>query len=276
MHTLTKISRLILLAVLLTACANTTNRGTVGVERKQFMMFSERQVESMSLRSYMQTLQTAQKKNTLNNNQAVVERVRRISNRLIAQTPVFRADAASWKWEVNVETNDQVNAYCMPGGKIMVFTGLIDKLNASDDELAAVIGHEISHALREHGRERMSLAAVQSGGVAIIAALMSSSKNQTAAGAAVQAAAMGSQLFFALPNSRTQETEADRMGLELSARAGFDPNAAISLWEKMGKQGEKKPPEFLSTHPSDATRMSDLRRLIPSVMPLYEQAKQKS
>ena len=276
MNTLTKISRLILLAVLLTACANTTNRGTVGVERKQFMMFSERQVESMSLRSYMQTLQTAQKKNTLNNNQAVVERVRRISNRLIAQTPVFRADAASWKWEVNVETNDQVNAYCMPGGKIMVFTGLIDKLNATDDELAAVIGHEISHALREHGRERMSLAAVQSGGVAIIAALMSSSKNQTAAGAAVQAAAMGSQLFFALPNSRTQETEADRMGLELSARAGFDPNAAISLWEKMGKQGEKKPPEFLSTHPSDATRMSDLRRLIPSVMPLYEQAKQKS
>jgi len=276
MHTLSKFSRLIILVLLLSACATTTNRGSVGVERKQFMMFSERQVESMSLRSYLQTIQTAQKKNTLNNNPAVVERVRNISNRLIAQTPVFRNDASSWKWEVNVETNEQVNAYCMPGGKIMVFTGLIDKLMATDDELAAVIGHEISHALREHGRERMSLAAVQNGGVALIAALMSSSKNRTAAGATVQAAAMGSQLFFALPNSRTQEVEADRMGLELAARAGFDPNAAVSLWQKMGQQGDKKPPEFLSTHPSDERRMSDLRKLIPSVIPLYEQAKQKS
>jgi len=206
----------------------------------------------------------------------VVERVRKIANRLIEQTPVFRSDARQWKWEVNVETNEQVNAYCMPGGKIMVFTGLIDKLMVSDDELAAVMGHEMSHALREHGRERMSLAAAQSGGVAIIAALLSSSKNRAAANAGVQAAAMGSQLFFALPNSRTQEVEADRMGLELSARAGYDPNAAISLWQKMAQQSDKKPPEFLSTHPSDENRMNDLRRLIPTVMPLYQQAKSNS
>lgn len=266
----------LLLLCFLAACATTTKQGSVGVERKQFMMFSERQVESMSLRSYMQTLQTAQKKNTLNNDPAVVERVRKIANRLIEQTPVFRSDARQWKWEVNVETNEQVNAYCMPGGKIMVFTGLVDKLMVSDDELAAVMGHEMSHALREHGRERMSLAAAQSGGVAIIAALLSSSKNRAAANAGVQAAAMGSQLFFALPNSRTQEVEADRMGLELSARAGYDPNAAISLWQKMAQQSDKKPPEFLSTHPSDENRMNDLRRLIPTVMPLYQQAKSNS
>lgn len=266
----------LLLLCFLVACATTTKQGSVGVERKQFMMFSERQVESMSLRSYMQTLQTAQKKNTLNNDPAVVERVRKIANRLIEQTPLFRSDARQWKWEVNVETNEQVNAYCMPGGKIMVFTGLIDKLMVSDDELAAVMGHEMSHALREHGRERMSLAAAQSGGVAIIAALLSSSKNRAAANAGVQAAAMGSQLFFALPNSRTQEVEADRMGLELSARAGYDPNAAISLWQKMAQQSDKKPPEFLSTHPSDENRMNDLRRLIPTVMPLYQQAKSNS
>ena len=256
----------------LVGCATTTNKGSVGVERKQFMMLSSKQVESMSLASYSQTLKTANDKKTLNTDPAVLARVRAISDRLIKQTPVFRADAANWKWEVNVEKNDQVNAYCMPGGKIMVFTGLIDKLQATDDELAAVIGHEISHALREHGRERMSLAYAQQGGLALLAAVIGSKKN-AATGLALGGATMGTQLFFALPNSRTQETEADRMGLELAARAGYNPNAAISLWTKMAQSGGKKPAEFLSDHPSDKTRIDDLSKLIPTVMPLYEQAK---
>ncbi len=256
----------------LVGCATTTNKGAVGVERSQFMMLSSKQVDSMSLASYAQTLKTANDKKTLNTDPVALARVRAISERLIKQTPVFRADAASWKWEVNVEKNDQINAYCMPGGKIMVFTGLIDKLNATDDELAAVIGHEISHALREHGRERMSLAYAQQGGIALLAAVLGSKKNTTT-GVALGAATMGTQLFFALPNSRTQETEADRMGLELSARAGYNPNAAISLWTKMAQSGGKKPSEFLSDHPSDKTRIDDLSRLIPTVMPLYEQAK---
>lgn len=267
---------LLALFALLAGCASTTQQGTVGIQRKQLMMFSEKQVESMSLRSYVQTLQNAEKKNTLNNDPAVLQRVRRISQRLIAQSDVFRADAKAWKWEVNVETNEQVNAYCMPGGKIMVFTGLIDKLMLSDDELAAVLGHEISHALREHGRERMSLAAVQQGGVLLIAAMLSGSKNRAGANMGMQAAVMGSQLFFALPNSRTQETEADRMGLELAARAGFNPHAALTLWEKMAQQNSAKPPQFLSTHPSDETRTQEIRRLLPSVMPLYQQAKSAS
>ena len=263
---------LTVLSTLLNGCATTTNTGAVGVERKQFMMLSEKQVESMSLQSYNQSLKTANDKKTLNTDPVLVERIRGISNRLIAQTTVFRPDAKNWKWDVNVEKNDQVNAYCMPGGKIMVYSGLVEKLKATDDELAAVIGHEISHALREHGRERMSLAYAEKGGIALLAAVLGSTKN-TQTGVALGAATLGTQLFFALPNSRTQETEADRMGLELAARAGFNPNAAISLWTKMAQSGGKKPAEFLSDHPSDKTRIEDLSNLIPTVMPLYDQAK---
>ncbi len=263
---------LTVLSTLLNGCATTTNTGAVGVERKQFMMLSEKQVESMSLQSYNQSLKTANDKKTLNTDPVLVDRIRGISNRLIAQTTVFRPDAKNWKWDVNVEKNDQVNAYCMPGGKIMVYSGLVDKLKATDDELAAVIGHEISHALREHGRERMSLAYAEKGGIALLAAVLGSTKN-TQTGVALGAATLGTQLFFALPNSRTQETEADRMGLELAARAGFNPNAAISLWTKMAQSGGKKPAEFLSDHPSDKTRIEDLSNLIPTVMPLYDQAK---
>lgn len=259
----------------LTGCATTTNKGVAGVERKQFMMLSEQQVESMSLKSYMQTLKDADTKKVLNTDPAVLNRVRTISNNLIEQTPIYRPDAKNWKWEVNVEKNDQINAYCMPGGKIMVYSGLISKLNATDGELAAVIGHEISHALREHGRERMSLAAAQQTGLALLGILASTSKNTTAAGAGVQAAAMGTQLFFALPNSRTQETEADQMGLELAARAGYNPNEAVTLWTKMSKLGGNKPPAWLSDHPSDTARIADVQALVPRMMPLYEAAKKQ-
>jgi Zn-dependent protease with chaperone function len=261
-----------LTSIQLVGCATTTGKGAVGVERSQFMMLSSKQVDTMSLQSYSQSLKTASDKKTLNTDPETLARVRAISDRLIAQVPVYRADASSWKWEVNVETSDQVNAYCMPGGKIMVYTGLIEKIKTTDDELAAVIGHEIAHALREHGRERMSLAYAQQGGIALLAAVLGSKKN-TATGLALGGAAMGTQLFFSLPNSRTQETEADRMGLELAARAGFNPNAAVSLWTKMGQNGGKKPAEFFSSHPADKTRIDNLSKLIPTVMPLYEQAK---
>ncbi len=259
-------------ALQLSGCATTTKSGSVGVERKQFMMLSSRQVDSLSLQSYNQSLKAASQKNTLNNDPKTVTRVKNIADRLIAQTVIFRPDAKAWKWEVNVETSDQVNAYCMPGGKIMVYTGLIEKVKTTDDELAAVIGHEIAHALREHGRERMSLAYAQQGGIALLAAALGSRKN-TQTAVALGAATMGAQLFFALPNSRTQETEADRMGLELSARAGYNPAAAVTLWKKMGEVGGDKPAEFFSTHPSDKTRIADIESLLPTVMPLYEQTK---
>lgn len=266
----TALISLSLVAALLSGCATTTAPGVTGVERKQFMMLTESQVDSMAKESYLASLQEASKKKALNTNATQVKRVRDISQKLIQQVTHFRQDALSWQWEVNVEQNDQVNAYCMPGGKIMVYTGLIDKLKATDDELAAVIGHEIAHALREHGRERMSIAYAQQAGLLGLAVLAGSSKSQGAAAAGVQAAALGSSLFFALPNSREQEREADRIGLELAARAGYNPNAAVSLWQKMSQQSNGAPPEFLSTHPSNQNRINDLKAMIPAVMPLYQ------
>ena len=256
----------------LAGCASTTQDSVSGVKRSQLMLLPSNTVDSMSAQAYAETLKQAQSKKTLNANSAMLARVRGISNRLIAQVGVFRPDAANWKWEVNVEQNDQLNAYCMPGGKIMVLSGLVDKLKATDDELAAVIGHEIAHALREHGRERMSQAYVQQFGLQALAAFATG----TAGSVAVQAAGAGSQLFFALPNGREQEREADKMGLELAARAGFNPEAAVTLWQKMSAQSKSAPPEFFSTHPASENRIAELKALTPKVMPLYEAAKKKN
>jgi predicted Zn-dependent protease len=258
---------------LLSACATTTGDSVAGVNRSQLLILPASYVGDMSTQAYRQTLSAAQKKQTLNVDPAMLNRVRNISNRLIAQVGVFRADAVQWKWEVNVEKNDQLNAYCMPGGKIMVYSGLIEKLKATDDELAAVIGHEIAHALREHGRERMSQAYVQQFGIQAIAAVLTNGSSAAVGNASAQAASMGSQLFFALPNSREQERESDKIGLELAARAGYNPAAAISLWQKMEAQGGASQPEFLSTHPASANRIAELRELTPKVMPLYNAAK---
>lgn len=254
----------------LNSCATTTKDSVAGVNRSQFMLLPAASIDKMSSQAYAQTLGEAKKKNTLNADPAMVERVRGISNKLIAQVGVFRPDATKWAWEVNVEKNDQLNAYCMPGGKIMVLSGLVEKINATDDELAAVIGHEIAHALREHGRERMSQAYVQQFGLQALAAFVTKG---AAGGAIVQGAGMGSQLFFALPNGREQERESDRIGLELAARAGFNPDAAVTLWQKMSANNKGAPPEFLSTHPASENRIADLKALAPKVRPLYEAAK---
>lgn len=256
-------------ALQLSGCATTTKDSVSGVKRSQFMLLPSGSVDKMSAQAYSQTLKEAETKKTLNADKAQLERVRGISNRLISQVGVFRPDATKWNWEVNVEKNDQLNAYCMPGGKIMVYSGMMDKLQATDDELGAVIGHEIAHALREHGRERMSQAYVQQFGLQALASLVTGS----AGGAAVQAAGMGSQLFFALPNGREQEREADKMGLELAARAGYNPDAAVTLWQKMTANSKGAPPEFLSTHPASENRIADLKALTPKVRPLYEAAK---
>jgi len=262
-----------IIATQLSGCATTTKDSVAGVKRTQLMLLPASQVVGMSSQAYIQTLKEAEKKSALNTDKAQLARVRTISNRLIAQVGVFRPDAAQWKWEVNVEKNEQVNAYCMPGGKIMVLTGLIDKLQATDDELGAVIGHEIAHALREHGRERMSQAYMQQFGLQALAAVLTKGTSAVVGNASMQAASLGSQLFFALPNSRLQEREADKIGLELAARAGYNPDAAITLWQKMGAQGGSKPPEFLSTHPANENRIAELRALAPKVRPLYEAAK---
>lgn len=258
------------IALQLSGCATTTKDSVSGVKRSQFMLLPAASIDKMSAQAYTQTIKEAEGKKTLNADKAQLERVRTISNRLIAQVGVFRPDATKWAWEVNVEKNDQLNAYCMPGGKIMVLSGMMDKLKATDDELGAVIGHEIAHALREHGRERMSQAYVQQFGLQALAAFVTKG---AAGGAIMQGAGMGSQLFFALPNGREQEREADKMGLELAARAGYNPDAAVTLWEKMSAMNTGAPPEFFSTHPASTNRIADLKALTPKVRPLYEAAK---
>lgn len=267
-----KISLILLISSILTisSCATTTKDSVSGVNRSQFMVLPAGSIDQMSAQSYQETLDTAQTNKTLNTNKAMLNRVTRISNRLISQVAIFRPDAVKWNWQVNVEKNDALNAYCMPGGKIMVFSGLVEKINATDGELAAVIGHEIAHALREHGRERMSQAYVQQFGMQALLSLLG---NGTAAAIATEGTQLGTELFFSLPNSREQERESDRIGLELAARAGYNPNAAVTLWQKMAAQSQQAPPEFLSTHPANGNRINDLKALAPKVMPLYQAAK---
>lgn len=261
-------------ALLLAACqtVQTTRGGDIGVDRKQTMttLVSSQEVEQEANKQYAQVLAAASKKGLLNENPQQVQRVRAIAARLIAQVNVFRDDAPKWKWEVNVLTSKDINAWCMPGGKIAVYTGLIDRLKLSDDELAAVMGHEIAHALREHARERMGRqVATQTAttvGAIAIGVLTGVYIDPQTAGTFTQA-------MFVLPNSRENEQEADLIGIELAARAGYDPRAAITLWQKMAQAGGGGPPEWLSTHPSNETRLRELQNDVQKVMPLYEKAK---
>jgi predicted Zn-dependent protease len=255
---------------LLTGCqtVETTQAGAVGVDRDQRMMVSSEDVQASSTKQYAQMMAEAKKKGVLDRDAAQVQRVQAITKKLVSQVGAFRADAAKWPWEVHVVSLAEVNAWCMPGGKMAIYTGLIEKLQASDDEIAAVMGHEISHALREHARERISRQMGTQMAVGIAGALFGIGELGQGLGNMV------ADVTLNLPNSRTHEVEADRIGVELAARAGYDPRAAISLWEKMAKSsGGGQPPKWLSTHPSHEDRISDLRTYAAKVMPLYQAAK---
>ncbi|MEE4636189.1 M48 family metallopeptidase [Pseudomonas alliivorans] len=257
-------------ALLLGGCqaVNTTTGDSVGVERKQYMfsMLSTDEVNKMYAQSYQQTVGEASSKGVLDTTSSDAKRVNAIAKRLIAQAPKLRPDSAQWQWEVNLIKSDDLNANCGPGGKIIFFTGLIDTLKLTDDEIAAVMGHEIAHALREHGREAMSKAY----GVAMAkqgaGALLGLGQDTMAlADTAVN-------YSMTLPNSRSNENEADLLGLELAARAGYNPNAAITLWQKMTQNAGGSQPEFMSTHPASEHRIASLQAAIPKVMPLYQSA----
>lgn len=256
-------------AMTLVACGTTTQGGSVGVQRSQLLAVSAEDMNKGAQQEYAKVLQEAQKKGALNANPQHTQRVREIARRLIPQTAVFRPDATKWQWEVNVITSNDVNAWCMPGGKIAVYTNLIERLRITDDELAAVMGHEIAHALREHSRERASQMMASQMVVGIGAAVLG------VGSVGADLGNMVAQVTFNLPNSRTQETEADRIGVELAARAGYDPRAAITLWQKMAQLGGGGP-QFLSTHPSPASRQEDLDVYAKRVMPLYEEARKKT
>ena len=197
----------------------------------------------------------------------MLARVRAIGIRIRPQTAVFRPDAPGWNWELNVIQSDELNAFCMPGGKIMFYSGLIQQLELSDAEIAIVMGHEIAHALREHSREQMSQAIAAQTAIGVGAAIFGIGQG------AANAAATGYQALVATRFSRTDESEADQIGLELTARAGYDPRAGVTLWQKMmnANQGGR-PPELLSTHPSESNRVQQIEALLPTVMPLYTAA----
>ena len=257
-------------ACLLSACqaVNTTNPGAVGISRPQYMssMVSSAELNAEYAKSYHATLSRAAEEGKLDKTSATAKRVQTIARRIIPQTRVFRPDASGWPWEINVIKSNELNANCGPGGKIIFYSGLVDKLHLSDNEIAAVLGHEIAHALREHSREQLSKAY----GVNLASQLASA----FGLGGGVELANVGVKYLMELPNTRTDESEADLIGLELAARAGYNPNGAVSLWQKMGQVGGA-PPEFMSTHPSAANREAALRAAIPRVMPLYEAARRR-
>lgn len=252
---------------MLSACQTTTKGGAVGADRSQLLLVSSEQMNQMAAQSYKQLQADSTKKGVLNTDVALTQRVRAIAQHIAPQTGVFRTDAPAWKWEVNVINSDELNAFCMPGGKIMFYSGLITQLKLTDAEIAIVMGHEIAHALREHSREQVSQAMAAQTAIGLTSAVLGLGD------ASADIANAGYQALVATRFSRTDESEADRIGLELTARSGYDPRAGITLWQKMIQASKgNKPPEFLSTHPAEASRIKQIESLLPTVMPLYQAA----
>ncbi len=233
-------------------------------------LVSAEQIETAAGQQYRQLLQQAAAKRALapaGNLQLV--RLRTIAQRIIPQTFEWNARARSWNWEVNLIGSTQVNAFCMPGGKIAFFYGILEKLQLSDDEVAMIMGHEATHALREHARAQMSKRMLTQLGTGVVSSVLG------LGGIGDAVLRNGSQLLT-LQFSRSDETEADLVGLELAARAGYDPRAGVTLWQKMGRLSKSAPPPFLSTHPSGPTRIRDIEANIPKVDGLYTRAERPS
>src|SRR5262245_1235587 len=255
-----------LLAMTAAACA------TSPTGRRQLALVSEDSAIAASEEAYAMQIGELRKQGKIEpESSRVARRVEGITERLVAQAIEMRHETADWDWTMEViDDPDVVNAWCMAGGRMAGYTGLIQKLDPTDDELAQVLAHEISHALANHTAERMSVALATNVGVAL-AGVLSEDSQKTMSQAALAAA-----LAIQLPNSRAAESEADEIGIELAAKAGYNPNAAISLWQKMGKVEGGGPPQFLSTHPSPANRQERLAELAPQMMAYYEQARRNA
>jgi predicted Zn-dependent protease len=241
-------------------------REDVGRESRFTKLVSAEQVEAAAAQQYAQMMREAAQKGALAPaDHPQVQRLRSIANRIIPFSPPWNARAKQWRWEVNLIGSQQLNAFCMPGGKIAFFYGLLQQLQLSDDEVATIMGHEVAHALREHARERMGKNAATRLGAGLLSGVLG------LGGAGDALLNMGGQLLT-LNFSREDESEADIVGMDLAARAGHDPQAGISLWEKMMATARRAPPEFLSTHPSGPTRIRDIEEKLPKVLPLFERA----
>ena len=242
---------LILSSVLtITACA------TSPTGRSQLMLISPESAIVESQKAYISTMTELDQQQKLVTDPAMVRRVRTITGRLVTEAVAAHPSTKDWEWSVGIiDDPDTINAWCMAGGRMAIYTGIINKLSLTDDEMAQIMGHEIAHALANHTAERMSRALAINAGVAI-AAVATNNDQLTLTGAALAA-----KLALELPNSRTAETEADRIGIELAAKAGYAPEAAVSLWQKMAQLGGGGTPQFLSTHPAPGNRQQTLSEL---------------
>jgi Zn-dependent protease with chaperone function len=225
------------------------------------------EVEAAAAEEYVKLLADARAKGTLvGADNAQVKRLRAIAQRIIPLAPEWSDRARSWKWEVNLLDSKEVNAFCMPGGKIAFYSGILQELKLSDDEVAMVMGHEMAHALREHARERMGKSAATGIGASLLSQLLGlGDLGQTVT-------RYGAQLL-SLKFGREDESEADLVGMELAAKAGFNPRAAVTLWKKMDSNNKGAPPEWLSTHPSGSARIAQIEANLPQVLPFYERAR---
>lgn len=253
------------LAVIAAGCQNAPVTG-----RNQLMLVPESQAIEASTQAYAEVLAPIQQAGKLNDNAAMKARVDKITARLVAQAIQYRPETEAWDWQVAViDEPKTLNAWCMAGGKMAIYSGIITQLELSDDEIAQIMGHEIAHALAKHTTERMSTAMASQTALQIGAMLLGS--KGTGGAMALQAAAVATTVGVQLPNSRAQESEADRIGIELAAKAGYDPHAAPRLWGKMlqatGSRGQS---DFLSTHPQSEKRQAALAELIPQMMPYFD------
>jgi predicted Zn-dependent protease len=247
-----------LMCALLAACA------TSPTGRSQLMLVSEDSAIASSKQAYVATVDELNKAGKVQSQGDTKRRVDLITGRLITEAIKMRPETANWEWSVVlIDDPETVNAWCMAGGRMAIYTGLIEQVKPTDDELAQVMAHEISHALAKHSAEKMSMQIATSVGVAAVGIASDNT------GVALTGAALAAMLAVNLPNSRAAEKEADRIGIELAAKAGYDPAAAATLLQKMGAVSSSRTPQFLSTHPAPENRQERLTRLAPKMLEYY-------
>lgn len=256
---------LIIILLVTTACA------TSPTGRRQLMLVLPDDAIIASQKAYIQTIQPLQQQGKLNTDPILTDRIIHITGKIVAQTILLYPETEKWEWDIRViDDPDIVNAWCMAGGKMAIYTGFLIKIDPTDDELAQVIGHEVSHAIANHAAERISVALASQIGLNTVA-IVTGGRNRN--NATLAQATLAATLAIQLPNSREAEVEADRIGIKLAAKAGYHPQAAVTLWQKMSQTDTSDLPEFISTHPNPMNRLSILRQLVPKMMSYYRDEK---